>query len=130
MPVVVVVVMARRSWATAAARPSGWVKIAEPATSSSAPACTAPGAVAAEIPPSTSMETGSPVPSMRRAGLGDLALHGLEVGLAAEAGIDGHHEEDVDLCLVVGAEHGRDDGRFLHSLALARLASMASSMAW
>jgi hypothetical protein len=58
VPVVAVATTQRHS-ATAAARPWGWARMAEPAASSSALARTALGAVAAEMPPWTPIITGS-----------------------------------------------------------------------
>jgi hypothetical protein len=71
--------------------------MAEPTTSSCAPARTAPGAVAAEMPPVDLDEGGQPGPLDEAAGLGGLGLHGLEVGLATEAVVHGHDQEHVDL---------------------------------
>jgi hypothetical protein len=93
---VVAVATTQRNSATAAARPWRWARMAEPAASSSALARAARGAVAAEMPPWTPIMIGS-LYGEELAGLGQFGLHGLEIRLAAQAWVDGHHQQDVDL---------------------------------
>ena len=95
-----------RSSPTACSRPAGSANSAEPATSTLAPARTAPATVAVEMPPSTSMSTSAPCRLDQAAQLGHLGLHGGEVALAAEAGVHGHDQHHVDQVEHVG--HVRD----------------------
>ena len=87
-----------RSSATAASRPSSCPNRALPATRMLAPAATAPGAVS-DGDPTVDLDARRLRPaagSEQIAELGDLRLHRREVALAAEARVDGHHEDDVD----------------------------------
>ena len=52
--------------------------------------------VAGPMPPSTSSSTSKPLRVDQRPGLGDLRLHGGDVGLPPEAGVDGHDQEEVE----------------------------------
>ena len=95
-----------RSSVTAWARPSGSRYSAEPATNTLAPAAAAPWIVDGAIPPSTSMSTSWPPSRIEAPHLGDLRLHRVDVVLAAEAGVDRHHEHEVDQVEHVGHRAG------------------------
>ena len=79
--------------------PAALPTIAEPATSTFAPSPTTSGAVVASIPPSTWTSHCGRIRSTRvaaRAGSSAACVRGVTC-LAAEAGIDGHHEHEVEL---------------------------------
>ena len=81
---------------TAWARPSGSRYSAEPATSTLAPAAAAPWMVAgADAAVDLDVDVVAAL-EHEVAELGDLRLHGGDVGLAAEAGVHGHHQHHVD----------------------------------
>ena len=70
-------------------------KIAEPATIAVAPAAAACAAVVAFSPPSTSITGSRPRSAHIARNAPDLGQHLGQEGLAAEAGIDRHHQDDV-----------------------------------
>ena len=100
---------------TACSRPSGSRYSALPATRTLAPAAAAPAhrvgrdaAVDLDVD-----DVGQPGGVDHPADLGDLRLHRGEVALAAEPGVDGHHEHEVDEVEHVGdgaRRRGRADG--------------------
>ena len=83
---------------TACSRPSGSRYSALPATSTLAPAAAAPAdGVGADAAVDLDVDgVGEPGGVDHPAHLGDLRLHRGDVRLAAEAGVDGHHEHEVD----------------------------------
>ena len=73
------------------------LKLLVPATSTSAPAATARGAVSKLMPPSTSRSMGRSMVSMRSRSTPQLIQSAADEALAAEARIDGHHQDQVDV---------------------------------
>ena len=90
----------------------------------------APATVSAVIPPSTSMfvVVGAPVGDDHRAELGDLRLHRGEVALAAEPGVDGHHEYQLDEVEDVGDGGRRGVAGFSATPATAPSSAMLPSV--
>ena len=92
---------ARSPWrrsATACSSPSGSRNSALPATSTLAPAAAARATVSR---PDAAVDlevdgVGAPGRLDHPADLGDLRLHRRDVRLAAETGVDGHHEHEID----------------------------------
>ena len=117
---------ARRYWRHR--RRARRVKVAVPATSTSAPAAIARGAVRGRSPPSTSRSMSGPA---CRSSCGSLSIlrSGVDEALPAEAGIDAHHQHQIDLVDQI-VEHLAGRRRVERDAGLLPSALMCWSVRW